>query len=150
MTREANEFRYVKRRFANLVVMLATVAVAGCSQASATTATNPDEAGGLSVVGSGDATAGQAVFAQTCNRCHPNANAGMGPMLYGAQFASRYPDNTGVAAVIRRGKGGMPAFSTAQLSDQDMADVIAYLRGLSSGALSTQPTPTARPRQRGD
>ena len=150
MTREANELRHIDRAFASLVVVLATVAFAGCSQASATTATNPEEAGAVAAVGSGDAAAGQAIFANTCNKCHPNANAGIGPTLYGAQFESRYPDDAGIAAVIRRGKGGMPAFSTAQLSDQDMDDIIAYLRGLSSGAVSAEPTPTPRPRQRGD
>jgi mono/diheme cytochrome c family protein len=150
MTGEANELQHVTRGFASLLVVLATVAVAGCSQASATTATNPEEAGAVAAVASGDATAGQAVFAKTCDRCHSNANAGMGPALYGAQFSSRYPDDAGVAGVIRRGKGGMPAFSTAQLSDQDMEDVIAYLRGLSSGAVSAEATPTPRPRRRGD
>ncbi len=138
------------RCLVNLALVVATVTVAGCSQASATTATNPQEANASAPVGSGDAAAGQAVFAKTCNRCHPNANAGMGPTLYGPQFVSHYPDDAAVAAVIRRGKGGMPAFSTGQLSDQDMDDVIAYLRGLSSGAVSAEPTPTPRPRQRGD
>lgn len=138
------------RRFVNLVAVVATVAVAGCSQASATIGTNPEEASALASVGSGDAAAGQAVFSRTCNSCHPNASAGMGPTLSGAQFASRYPDDAAVAAVIRHGKGGMPAFSTAQLSGQDMDNVIAYLRSFSSGAVSAEPTPTPRPRQRGD
>jgi mono/diheme cytochrome c family protein len=100
-------------------------------------------------VSSGDAAAGQAVFARLCTSCHPNANAGIGPALYGTAFADRYPDDAAVAAVIRQGKGGMPAFSSAQLSDQDVATVIAYLRGLSSGTVAPEPTPTPRPRQRG-
>jgi len=41
----------------------------------------------------------------------------------------------------------MPAFSAAQLSDQDMADLIAYLRGLGSGTIAPEPTPTPRPRR---
>lgn len=97
----------------------------------------------------GDAAAGQPVFAANCNSCHPNANAGIGPALYGPPFDSRYPDNAAVAAVIRQGKGGMPAFEPSQLTDQDMANVIAYLRGLGSGAIAPEPTPTPRPRQRG-
>jgi mono/diheme cytochrome c family protein len=100
-------------------------------------------------VGNGDAAAGQAVLTRLCNSCHPNANAGIGPALYGPQFADRYPDDAAIAAVIRQGKGGMPAFSTSQLSDQDLADVVAYMRGLGSGAIAPEPTPTPRPRQRG-
>ena len=117
--------------------------------ASGSPSTASEQSAGAPVAG-GDAAAGQPVFGRLCNSCHPNANAGMGPTLNGAQFASRYPDDAAVAAVIRRGKGGMPAFSTAQLSDQDMDDVIAYLRGLSSGAVAAEPTPTPRPRYRGD
>jgi mono/diheme cytochrome c family protein len=69
--------------------------------------------------------------------------------LYGPQFTDRYPDDTAVVSVIRQGKGGMPAYSSSQLGDQDLANVVAYLRGLGSGAISSEPTPTPRPRQRG-
>jgi mono/diheme cytochrome c family protein len=114
---------------------------------SASPAASP-QASASAPVGNDDAAAGQAVFARTCNSCHPNANAGIGPALYGPAFAARYPDDAAIAAVIRQGKGGMPAFSAAQLSDGDLANVIAYLRGLSSGAVAPEPTPTPRPRQR--
>jgi mono/diheme cytochrome c family protein len=96
----------------------------------------------------GDATAGKDAFARACNACHPNAGAGIGPALYGPQFAQRYPDDSSIAAVIRRGKGGMPAIASSSLTDQDLANVIAYMRGLGSGAIAPEPTPTPRPRQR--
>lgn len=82
----------------------------------------------------GDTAAGQAVFQTKCNACHPGANAGIGPALNGAAFTTRYPDNAAIAAVVRSGRGGMPAFSAAQVSDADLTNVIAYLRSLSSGA----------------
>lgn len=97
----------------------------------------------------GDATAGQRAFAAQCSSCHPGANAGIGPALYGPQFAERYPDDGPLAAVIRQGKGGMPAFAPDQISDQDLSNIVAYLRGLASGAVAPEPTPTPRPRQRG-
>jgi mono/diheme cytochrome c family protein len=97
----------------------------------------------------GDAAAGQAVFASQCNACHPGANAGIGPALYGPQVAARYPDDASQAAVIRQGKGGMPAFAPTQVSDADLANLLAYLHGLGSGAIAPEPTPTPRPRQRG-
>ena len=112
-------------------------------------ASPPPQASAASPIAGGDAAAGQAVLTRLCNSCHPNANAGIGPALYGPQFADRYPDDAAIAAVIRQGKGGMPAFSTSQLSDQDLANVVAYLRGLGSGAIAPEPTPTPRPRQRG-
>ena len=98
---------------------------------------------------SGDAAAGQRVFATSCNPCHPSANAGIGPALHGPQFSTRYPDDAAIAAVIRQGKGGMPAFSAGSLNDQDLANVVAYLRGLGTGAVAPEPTPTPRPRARG-
>ena len=97
----------------------------------------------------GDAAAGQRAFAAQCTSCHPGANAGIGPAVYGPQFAERYPDDGPLAAVIRQGKGGMPAFAQDQISDQDLSNIVAYLRGLASGAVAPEPTPTPRPRQRG-
>jgi len=101
------------------------------------------------VLSAGDPVAGRGVFSATCNTCHPNASAGIGPALYGPQLSARYPDEAAIAAVIRQGKGGMPAFSPGQLSDQDLANVVAYLHGLGSGAIAPEPTPTPRPRARG-
>jgi mono/diheme cytochrome c family protein len=97
----------------------------------------------------GDPASGQQVLAAQCNSCHPGANAGIGPALYGPQFAQRYPEDGALIAVIRQGKGGMPPFTTSQLNEQDLANVIAYMRGLGSGAIAAEPTPTPRPRQRG-
>ena len=97
----------------------------------------------------GDATSGQLVFARACNSCHPNANAGIGPALHGSAFASRYPDDTALIGVIRQGKGGMPAFGVDQLSDQDLANTVAYLRRLGTSEPEAEPTPTPRPRVRG-
>ena len=97
----------------------------------------------------GDAAAGQRVFAAQCNSCHPGANAGIGPAVYGPQFAERYPEDSPLIAVIRQGKGGMPGFSSDQVSDQDLANMVAYMHGLGSGAIAPERTPTPRPRQRG-
>jgi mono/diheme cytochrome c family protein len=97
----------------------------------------------------GDASSGQLVFASTCTTCHPNANAGIGPALHGAAFASRYPDDATLVTVIRQGKGGMPAFPSAQLNDQDLAQVVVYVRSLGTSEPAAEPTPTPRPRVRG-
>jgi len=93
----------------------------------------------------GDTAAGQAVFQTKCNACHPGANAGIGPALNGAAFTTRYPDNAAIAAVVRAGRGGMPAFSAAGLSDADLTNVIAYLRSLGSGSPAAAVTTTSTP-----
>jgi mono/diheme cytochrome c family protein len=95
----------------------------------------------------GDAAAGQQVFAAKCNSCHPNTNAGIGPAVHGAQFAQRYPDDGPLMLLIREGKGGMPPFPASQLSDQDLTNVVAYMRSLGTAEVTPEPTPTRRPRQ---
>ena len=95
----------------------------------------------------GDPAAGAQVFQAQCNGCHPNANAGIGPALHGPAFSERFPTDGSVAAVVRAGRGGMPAFSADKVSDQDLANLVAYLRTLSapsaSPAVAAAPAPTA-------
>lgn len=91
--------------------------------------------------GTGDAAAGQAVFQASCNACHPGAKAGIGPALYGTAFTDRYPDAAAITAVVRSGRGGMPAFATDRLKDQDLADVVAYLGSLPASPAAAADTP---------
>ena len=96
---------------------------------------------------SGDASVGKATFLKTCFGCHPNGNAAIGPALYGAAFAARYPDNAALEAVIRGGRGGMPAFNSSQLTDDDLANIIAYVRAIpaapAAAPVVSVPSPTA-------
>ena len=78
----------------------------------------------------GDASAGQRVFLVQCNACHPGAGAGIGPAVRGQQLAERYSDDGSLAIVIRQGTGNMRPFPPDQLNDQQLADVVAYLRRL--------------------
>jgi mono/diheme cytochrome c family protein len=84
-----------------------------------------------------DPAMGQRVFTTLCNGCHPSANAGIGPALHGPSFSQRYPDDLAIATFVRAGRGSMPAFTVNLLSDADLANVIAYLRTLST----TSPSP---------
>jgi mono/diheme cytochrome c family protein len=93
----------------------------------------------------GDASAGAATFQTQCNTCHPSARAGIGPALYGAAFAARYPDDAALSAVVRNGRGGMPAFATTRLSDQDLENVVAYLRSLATTPEVVASAPTVAP-----
>ena len=71
----------------------------------------------------GNASAGQAVFQQNCNSCHPGGDRGSGPAIKG-----RPAD--GVKNQVRKGGGGMPAFSASQISDQQLNDLAAYVASL--------------------
>jgi len=73
---------------------------------------------------------GKQLFTTNCNACHPGGAQGIGPRLYGTDFARRYPQDSDLATLIRTGKGNMPGYSEAQLSDAQLQDLIAYLRAL--------------------
>lgn len=73
-------------------------------------------------VAAGDATAGAQVYAASCAGCHgAQGEGGVGPALQGRTDLS--PE--GIQAVIRSGRGVMPA---GLVSGEDEADVIAFLQ----------------------
>jgi mono/diheme cytochrome c family protein len=86
-----------------------------------TGATPTDTGGGAE----GDAAAGKAVFTENCGSCHTMADAGttgtVGPNLDDAQ-----PSLDKVVSQVKNGGGAMPAFE-GQLSEQEIADVAAYV-----------------------
>lgn len=68
---------------------------------------------------------GRAVFMQNCYACHPGGEAGLGPALNNRPW----PDFVKRRA-IRRGEGPMPAFSTQEISDAALKDLLTYLAAL--------------------
>jgi mono/diheme cytochrome c family protein len=66
---------------------------------------------------------GESLFAVYCNSCHPGGRAGIGPTTVGV------PRNEFIA-VVRNGGQGMPAFSVAELTDEQLAQMIAYVETL--------------------
>ena len=101
---------------------------AGTGQTAKLVGGAPASSGARSLAG--DPAAGQRVFLVWCNACHPGASAGVGPALRGPQFAERYPDDGPLTTIIRQGAGSMRPFPPDHLSDQDLANTLAYLRGL--------------------
>ena len=63
------------------------------------------------------------MYKRACNFCHPNGNEGIGESL-----RKSTKENKVVARIIRAGKGHMPFFSMDKLSDQDVCDIVAFLR----------------------
>lgn len=75
-----------------------------------------------------------------CQLCHPGGGRGAGPSLIGI-------DQEKLSKIVRSGKGGMPPYSTAKLSDENLAAIHAYLQSLSPKTTppASTPTPTATP-----
>jgi ubiquinol-cytochrome c reductase cytochrome c subunit len=71
---------------------------------------------------------GGELFRLNCATCHSFVGVG-GALSYGAYAPSLKPDTPiDIAEAIRTGPGNMPRFSTAQMSDKDMNDIIRYVR----------------------
>ena len=85
----------------------------------------------------GDANGGLSLFLRNCAGCHGmNGRGGMAPEIGNPVFQQAAPDEF-IIRTIRNGRVGtaMPAFQRPDapaLGDQDIADVLAYLRTLSS------------------
>ena len=88
------------------------------------------KAGEEIAVMSGDASRGWLLFGRACVTCHPAVKkAGIGPQLIRSSAPSDI-DETMVhwASQIRSGGFLMPFYAPDVLSDQDIADIIAFLR----------------------
>jgi mono/diheme cytochrome c family protein len=69
----------------------------------------------------GDTASGETLFSANCASCHGAAGeGGTGPAIAGLDFTD------GDISLVLNGEDAMPAFGDS-LSDQDIADVIAYV-----------------------
>lgn len=68
---------------------------------------------------------GRLVFMNSCNRCHPGGEAGLGPAINDKPLPEFL-----MKTQIRAGLGAMPAFPKSELSDADVDAVIAYLKAI--------------------
>jgi mono/diheme cytochrome c family protein len=99
-------------RFAALALFLAA-----CSGSTAKDDTASDI--------TGDAAAGADVYAANCVSCHgANGEGVSGPAM--TEEVPEYDDAQLEDIIVNGTDGGMPAFGS--LSDQDLADLVAYLR----------------------
>lgn len=70
---------------------------------------------------------GQVLYMQHCQKCHPGGEGGLGS-----------PINNNPAPVdvfrlqVRQGLGAMPAFGDDEISDEELSDILVYLRALRS------------------
>jgi mono/diheme cytochrome c family protein len=73
----------------------------------------------------GDAERGRTEYMKYCQPCHPGGEAGLGPALNDKPlptFLKKFQ--------VRNGIGSMPSFSDEEISDDDLDDIMAYLKAL--------------------
>lgn len=88
--------------------------------------------GDLPEVGEGDPAAGREVWAANCQQCHGATGAGgvAGAGAWTPQVTDKSPRQ--IAEAIRVGPFQMPQFDEEQITDQEVADVAAYLEEIAS------------------
>jgi sulfite dehydrogenase len=99
---------------------------AGAAPYAAASASEPGEPAAAP-----DAEAGKEVFTSNCGTCHTLSDAGTSGIA-GPQLDDAALDAETVAATVRDGRGGMPAFGD-QLADEDIEAVAAYVAEASGG-----------------
>jgi cytochrome c6 len=101
-----------------VAMMLLLTLAAACGQTQEAPAKTPPDT-------AADVTAGRAVFDQHCNACHPGGGQGAGPALRGRNV----PEDR-IRTIVRQGGQGMPAFNQSQINDQQLANLVQYVRSL--------------------
>lgn len=71
---------------------------------------------------------GEQLFFRSCNTCHPSGRANLGPSL--ENLSKDFPDDASLKAFLRKGKGMMPAQPKEVINDQEMDNLVDYLRNL--------------------
>lgn len=71
---------------------------------------------------------GEQLFIRSCNTCHPAGRAGMGPSL--ADLNEHFPDDVMLKQYIRKGKGIMPGQPKSAMNDEELDNLVVYLRAL--------------------
>jgi mono/diheme cytochrome c family protein len=71
---------------------------------------------------------GEQIFIRSCNTCHPSGRLGMGPSL--ENMDTHFPTDVALKQMIRSGKGMMPAQPKTTLNDDELNNLVVYLRQL--------------------
>jgi mono/diheme cytochrome c family protein len=71
------------------------------------------------------AVRGEQVFMRNCHECHPKGEGGLAPSLNDKPLPGFL-----IRLQVRNGLGAMPEFGSDQISDVELADLVAYLHVL--------------------
>jgi len=80
-------------------------------------------------VEAGDIARGERLYRSRCYGCHA-PEARYGPPHNTPEFKAKYPEDALLAQRIQSGSHPMPAFSATLLDQQQLADLVAYIRSL--------------------
>lgn len=100
-----------------IIPLIFIITVAACS----TKLMLPGE--GEQLVQSEAAQSGQEVFMEYCNRCHPAGNAGLGPSIINKPLPGFL-----IKKQVREGLGVMPSFNKEHLSEEELDNIIVYIK----------------------
>lgn len=75
-----------------------------------------------------DNLTGEQIFIRSCNTCHPGGKAGVGPRL--SELGEHFPEDRSLRDLIRSGRGMMPALPADVVNDQELGNLVTYLREL--------------------
>lgn len=102
-----------------IILILIIIFIASCSVRRSTPIKGP-----LSLEDS-NVKNGQEHFMAKCQKCHPVGESGLGPAINSnpaPKFIKRFQ--------VRHGLGVMPSFDDEEISDDDLDDILSYLRAL--------------------
>lgn len=112
-----------------LLVFAGTLMVSGCAMSEEMRRINEtNQAEHVREAGRSTNLTGEQLFIRSCNTCHPGGNKGFGPSL--ENVAEHFADDAKLRAFLRKGKGMMPAQTKDTINDQEMDELIAYVRNL--------------------
>ena len=78
----------------------------------------------------GNADRGKKLFYRACHSCHPQGKSGLGPSITGASIPAvvlKIREGNGLLRGARRPSAWMPFFGRDRLSDDEVADIAAYV-----------------------
>lgn len=85
---------------------------------------------------------GREIFQRaTCAGCHPGGDNSSDPTkpLKGAEFVRKYPDDKSIENRVRSGApNGMPSFDKSEITDDELEDLISYIRSLTPGSAKSE------------
>jgi mono/diheme cytochrome c family protein len=107
------------RIYLSMVLGAAMAVLAACS------ARRSEPVTGSVPVGDPRVEHGRIAYMAHCHKCHPNGEAGLAPGINDKPLPEFL-----MKTQVRVGLGAMPSFSREQISDQELDDLIRYLKTL--------------------
>lgn len=129
--RSVNSLTFTSGAATLLSLLLTTLALSGCVMSEEMKRIESTEKAQKqrAEANSTDLT-GEQVFVRSCNTCHPLGKANLGPSL--ENLSSKFPEDAALIAFLRKGKGMMPPQTKDVLNDQEMSNLVVYLRQLTA------------------